>query len=265
MANKKKKVDNKNANKKENLEEVVAEKVGKDEIKNNKKSKKDNKAQEEKTEKLVEEDEMEIDVDDEEYDDEEDDEEEREEKLEVNEEDVVVDDGNNEIRTLKLLTCISICISVIAVLILLVVLSKVSHIDSFYVDEENNSDNTTSEYDTSMFTEVTEDEFIDMFDKDDDEIRFVYTGQSSCSYCIAFLPYLQQSVSEYDYTLYYLDMSNLTKVTDIRELDDTLAETFGPTPMVFAIKNGEVVDYNNGYTEYSTLTSFLEENGVETK
>ena len=156
-------------------------------------------------------------------------------------------------------------ISVVALFVSLIILSKVSHIDSFYVEEDETDQTVESGYDTSMFTSVSDDDFISFFEEDDDTVRFVFSGRSTCSYCVAFLPYLQQSVEEYDYTLYYLDIDQVSKYDEISDLDEKLAENFSYTPMVYAIKNGEVIDINDGYTEYSTLTEFLEENGVEKK
>lgn len=176
-------------------------------------------------------------------------------------------DENNEVKVLKLLTCVALCISVVTLLISLVILNKVSNINSYFVEDDEAESEVSSEYDTSMFTELTEDEFIALFDEDyeDDEIRFVFSGRSTCSYCVAFLPYLQQSVEEYDYTLYYLDIDSVSKYDEIQDLDEILEENISYTPMVYAIKNGEVIDVNDGYTEYSTLTAFLEEYGVEAK
>lgn len=173
--------------------------------------------------------------------------------------------NNNQNNTLIFITCASLIVSVVALFISLIILSKVSHIDSFYVEEDDSNQQVESGYDTSMFTSLAEDDFIAMFEEDDDEVRFVFSGRSTCSYCVAFLPYLQQSVEEYDYTLHYLDIDKVSKYDEISDLDDKLAENISYTPMVYAIKNGEVIDINDGYTEYSTLTEFLEENGVEKK
>lgn len=173
--------------------------------------------------------------------------------------------NNSQNNTLVFITCGALIISVVSLFISLIILNKVSHIDSFFVEEDDSSEQVETGYDTSMFTSISEDDFIAMFEEDDDEVRFVFSGRSTCSYCVAFLPYLQQSVDEYDYTLHYLDIDKVSKYDEISDLDDKLAENISYTPMVYAIKNGEVIDINDGYTEYSTLTEFLEENGVEKK
>ena len=176
-----------------------------------------------------------------------------------------------EIKGIKILMGVSICITIISLLISLIVLYKVSDYNKVYNgssdDESVNSDsdigNEKIEYDTSMFTEISVEDFMDMYEEN--KKYFVYTGRSTCGYCVAFLPYLQQSVSEYDYTLYYLDIDKLTKddFNDIAELDDDFAATIGATPMVYVIKNKNLVDVNEGYTEYSSYSDFLEDNGVK--
>lgn len=177
----------------------------------------------------------------------------------------------NEVKGLKILTCISICITIISLLLSLVILSKVSNGSNTSTNNtgsDSSTDTGTSEeveYDTSMFTEISVDDFMEMYKEN--KTYFVYTGRSSCGYCVAFLPFLQQSVSEYDYTLYYLDVDKLSNddLTEIAELHDDFASTIGGTPMVYVIKNKDVVDINKGYTEYDTYASFLEDNGIKTR
>lgn len=176
----------------------------------------------------------------------------------------------NEVKGLKILTCISICITIISLLLSLIILNKVSNGNFSSNSGSGNSGSGTDtgtnekvEYDTSMFTEIKLDDFLDMYEENDE--FFVYTGRSTCGYCVAFLPYLQQSVSEYDYTLYYLDVDKLSNddLTEIAELDDKFKTTIGGTPMVYVMGNEDVVDINQGYTDYDTYASFLEDNGVK--
>lgn len=270
MANKKKNVNVEEKNKKEKVVKKTEEK-----------SKKDLKKEKE-FEKLVAEEEIEEVVEDfdEDYDDEDDNEVIIVKEKKHNEGKCACGDDcncgcncNNETMVLKFLIGVSICVSVLTLLISFIVLNKVNNINSYYSDDKvveldnDNTDSTSADYDVSMFKSIDADEFIDMFDKDDDKIRFVYTGRETCSYCVAFLPALQQSIEDYDYTLYYLDTTGVTEdaYNEIVEFDSDLEESFMSTPMVYAIKNGEVVDYNNGYTEYSTYVEFLEDNKVKEK
>lgn len=249
------------ANKKKNVEE-----------KNKKVNKKDLKKEKE-FEKLVAEEEFE-EIDD--FDDDFDDEDANEvvtvkEKKHNDSECGCGCNCNNENMVLKFLIGVSICISAVTLLLLLVVLSKVNNINSYYEKDEvvssENGEDTAADYDVSMFEAISTSDFIEMFDKDDDKIRFVYTGRETCSYCVAFLPALQQSIKDYDYTLYYLDTTGVTEsdYNKIIEFDEDLEESFLATPMVYAVKNGEVIDYNDGYTEYATYAEFLEDNKVKEK
>lgn len=176
----------------------------------------------------------------------------------------------NEVKGLKILTCISICITIISLLISLVILSKVSGNNTYSSGSGNGSGegtvdqgtNSEVEYDVSMFTEISFDDFMEMYKED--KHYFVYTGRSTCGYCVAFLPTLQQSVSEYDYTLYYLDIDKVSQedLTEIAELHSKYETTIGATPMVYLMGKKNVVAVNEGYTEYETYAKFLEDNGV---
>ena len=175
----------------------------------------------------------------------------------------------NEVKGLKILTCISICITIVSLLVSLVVLSKVSGNDTYSSGNESGQGsgdqgiNSEVEYDVSMFTEISFDDFKEMYKED--KHYFVYTGRSTCGYCVAFLPTLQQSVSEYDYTLYYLDIDKVSQeqLQEIAKLHSKYETTIGATPMVYLMGKKNVVAVNVGYTEYETYAKFLEDNGVK--
>ena len=123
-----------------------------------------------------------------------------------------------------------------------------------------------TEYDVSMFKSITSNDFINMFNEKN-KTYFVYTGRSSCGFCVKFLPVLQQSIKDYDYSVYYLDVLTVddSAYKTITNIDAKLEENFGYTPMVFAIRDGKVIDVNEGYTEYSVYKKFLEQNNVHLK
>jgi len=173
---------------------------------------------------------------------------------------------NKGIKNLQVISCITLCISVIVLLISLITLNKVTNLNGT-TSKAGDEDEQVVEYDVSMFKEITAKEFIKMFKEKDGKRHYIYTGTSSCSYCIAFLPSLQKSVEEYDYTLYYLDVASVTQeeMEEIQGLDDKFKEFFGYTPMVFVTKNAVVRDVNEGYVEYETYAKFLEDNKVSKK
>ena len=218
----------------------------------------------EKVEELVDEKD-EVSFDDEDYDDEDDLNEEVDfSDISSNVNNNLEFDLNKEIKNIKFLICISICISIISLFVGLFVLSKLSD-NNNSKNEDNEEVSESSQYDISMFKSVTMDDFKDMFK--DDKTHVVFTGRSTCGYCVAFLPHAQKSVEEYDYTLYYLDVDTITKsdVEDAIELDSTLEDTFSNTPMVYVISDGEVVDVNEGYTDYDVFAEFLEDNDIDKK
>ena len=87
--------------------------------------------------------------------------------------------SDNQNNTLMFITCASLIISVVALFVSLIILSKVSHIDSFYVEDDDTTQNVESGYDTSMFTSISDDDFISFFEEDDDTVRFVFSGKKA--------------------------------------------------------------------------------------
>lgn len=168
-----------------------------------------------------------------------------------------------EIKTLKILTIISVIIAIVSLLLSLIILNKFSSTTIDNSDSSNPGDNV--EYDVSMFTEVSVDKFVEMYENNNN--YFVFTGRGTCGYCVAFLPVLQESISEYDYTLYYLDVDKLTNsdLTRIANLNDGYKETIGATPMVYYMGKNKVIDIHEGYSEYKAYVEFLEDNGVVKK
>ena len=161
-------------------------------------------------------------------------------------------------------------ISIITLILVLAILVKIDDQDGTTkksTSEGSGPDETeTAEYDTSMFTEIDAEKFVDLINNKK-EYYFVYTGRPSCSYCQMMIGNYQKSVEEYDYELYYFDTENVTSETieEIHKLDEVFERDFPSTPMVYLVGKGEVKDVNEGYTEYSTYTSFLEDNGVDRK
>ncbi len=173
----------------------------------------------------------------------------------------------------RVMSIATLVISALALIISLIVLSKVSFIAKQFddgkkeskVDSELNEEGSyEADYDTSSFKEISAEEFIDMI-KDEDSKAFVYTGRPTCSYCTLMIGNLIKSVEDYDYTLYYLNTDNLDSDSTgkITELDEILEKDFPATPMVYLVGDGKVYDVNEGYTDYATYTKFLEDNDVE--
>ena len=128
--------------------------------------------------------------------------------------------------------------------------------DGFYAKPED--------YDTSMCTAMTPNEFIDKFKSG--EAAFVLFARGSCGYCQQFRPIAAQSIEKYNYKLYYLDTTQLKdeNIEAISKLDSKL-DSITSTPSVYYIKGKKVVDIQSGYTDLETYGSFLKKNGVKAK
>ncbi len=164
-----------------------------------------------------------------------------------------------EERVRKLQACVYILIVLVFINTIMLIVSLGDPSDSKTATASNSEDESYS-YDTSMFKEISADEYFEELKKD--ELQVVYMGRPTCGYCIRFLPNLQQAQKEYGYTTLYIDTDEITS-DDLTKVLSTMGleiSTFG-TPTTVLIKNGEVIDKQIGYSEYSTFASMLEKNG----
>lgn len=156
---------------------------------------------------------------------------------------------------------LQVCVYIIIVLLLV---NTIALFASLKDPSETTSEDETGEtydYDVSMFDAISADEFEEAFNGS--ELQVVYFGRPTCGFCVQFLPVLQQAQADYGYTTLYVDIESVDSdgQAKITGLDSYLEETYGQTPNVVLVQNGQIVDYNLGYTDYSTFTSMLEENG----
>lgn len=169
---------------------------------------------------------------------------------------------------MKYLPIATFVISLLALIISIVILCKVNKLEGGTTKKNTSTDDTeeVTGYDTSLFTEITADEFIS-FIKDKKNTHFVYTGRPSCSYCQMMIGNYIKSVKEYDYTLYYFDTETVTSddIATIQSFDEVFKQDFPATPMVYLVGNWGVEDVSEGYVEYATYAAFLEANGVKKK
>ena len=157
------------------------------------------------------------------------------------------------------------CLYVIIALLLIntVVLIAVNGNSNNASSEEETE---TAEYDVSMFTSITADEFVEAFKSDD--LKVIYMGRETCGYCVQFLPNLQKAQEEYGYETLYLDITTVDSNAQekIVNLDkDFFEEYYGSTPTVLLVKNNKIVDSHIGYSEYDDYAEFLEKNGFSKK
>ncbi len=160
--------------------------------------------------------------------------------------------------------CLYAIIVILVIITILFIASLNGNSSSSSSDSSDSNNDTTenTEYDVSMFTSITGDEFIDKVNSSD--LQLIYMGRSTCHYCVQFLPVLQKAQSEYGYETLYLDITTVTseqqeKITNVDS--DFFNENYGATPTVLLVKDGKIVDSQVGYSDYDTFTSFLEKNG----
>lgn len=118
--------------------------------------------------------------------------------------------------------------------------------------------------------------FIDYSEYEDlisnDETHVIVIGQTSCSHCIAIKPALNEVAKEYDLTINYLNLTDMTEtesnaffdsLTTIEYNDEDFLEdgSFG-TPLTLIVKNGKVADYISGERTISQLVKEFKRNGL---
>lgn len=113
-------------------------------------------------------------------------------------------------------------------------------------------------------------DFEGMIDKNDTNV--VVVGQTSCGHCIAFKPAINSVAEDYDVTINYLNLTEMTEdeynsftqdLKDIEYNDPDFVEkgSFG-TPLTLIIENGKVKDYISGQRTKSQLVRELKRAGI---
>lgn len=139
----------------------------------------------------------------------------------------------------------------------------------------SSSDSVLEDYDVSMFNEVSVSDILKFLGTSNKETHILYLGRSTCSACVAFLPGLQETQKEMNFTTDYLDITKVdTSSDDFKKFSGLLSkeitqnvngtnktgkisEFYGLTPMIVVIKNGEAVDAIVGSYSKENLQSFL--------
>ena len=106
------------------------------------------------------------------------------------------------------------------------------------------------------------DEYLDIIEEDG--YHFMFIGSDTCSYCTEFKTSINESLEDYDYNVYYLNLDNLTteEMNTLYATDDYFTENEWGTPLSFLYHDGERVTELSGYVDTETLVSFLKENKV---
>lgn len=175
---------------------------------------------------------------------------------------------------------------IVVILMLLSFVSLVMTVNKYSSStNSNNTTNTTSgssssstsSYDTSAFISISATQ-LESLSKDNTIV--VMLGRQGCSYCAAFAPILTSVVSEYGITAYYIDITEIIDISAGTVIDEDAlnaianlggsgdwesfaAENFGGTPETLVIRDNEVINGLNQYTDAATVRTMLEEAGFK--
>lgn len=105
-----------------------------------------------------------------------------------------------------------------------------------------------------------------------DSTNIIVIGQSSCSHCIAIKPALNSVAEDYDLTINYLNLTDLTQEEtekfyeslekiDYDDPDFVKDGSFG-TPLTLIVKKGKVADYISGEKTISQLVREFKKAGL---
>ena len=171
----------------------------------------------------------------------------------------------------KILICLYIIIALLAINVVISALKGTNWtLSSSSGDDTGNETGTptvneTAEYDVSNFKTITPDEFLKAYKGDKPQL--IYLGRENCGFCVKFVPVLNEAQKNYNFKTLYLDINTannsvnpegMNKIIELNEEFFTGENTrYGITPMTLIVKNGEIVDYQIGYSEYSTLEALV--------
>mgnify|MGYP004467196787 FL=1 len=166
-------------------------------------------------------------------------------------------------------------ISIMSLLIGLVNYSNTKGTTNNNSSTTTNNGSSTNNYDVSMFNEVSVSDILKFLETSNKDTHILYLGRSTCSACVAFLPNLQATQREMNFTTDYLDITKVdtssddfTKFSNLLSKEITqnvngttqtgkISEFYGLTPMIVVIKNGEAVDAIVGSYSKDNLQTFL--------
>ena len=125
--------------------------------------------------------------------------------------------------------------------------------------KEESSDDELS---AAGFTEVSLEEYLELLKSSEKQIILI--ARPTCYYCQQFTPILKQAKEEMNLKINYVNTDNLTQddwSTFQNSLDYLKNEEWG-TPLVLIVKDGKLLDQNNGYVELNDIKEFFKNNGL---
>lgn len=142
--------------------------------------------------------------------------------------------------------------------VLLAILVIIVGVCLFYqIDDKNKDKGETTEVSEVESSEIM-DKFYEYFNNKDAKI--IYYASSTCGYCELQTPIMEQIDKDYDIDYLYIDSTKLTKDDQEKMLKELGFEHATPTTVV--VKNGKVIDINQGYIDGGEMVKFLIKAGI---
>lgn len=92
------------------------------------------------------------------------------------------------------------------------------------------------------------------------EAKLIYIGRPTCSYCQQLQPVLEEITGMYNVKYQYMNTDELNNSTLTKVLNKF--NTDSSTPQLIIVKEGKIVDTQQGYTDREGLFQFLQEGGM---
>lgn len=98
----------------------------------------------------------------------------------------------------------------------------------------------------------------------EDGYNFMFIGSEQCGYCTKFKESIKESLKDYNYAIYYIDIASLSEneYNRLAKTDKYMSENEWGTPLNLLYKDGKRVKELSGYVPTEELNKFLKENKV---
>lgn len=124
------------------------------------------------------------------------------------------------------------------------------------------SDTSENQENDTKLTKISCSKYQELTQSDVESLILI--ARPTCSYCLKFIPILEEIVEEYGITVNYFDTDALSE-TEVSEFYNSAelfkSNEFG-TPTLMITKNGEIIKYSVGYSEKEETVEWLKEAGI---
>ena len=130
------------------------------------------------------------------------------------------------------------------------------------VQEPESTENTEDELSAAGFKELSLDDYLKLIKSDKKSIILI--ARPTCSFCQMFTPVLKQAKEEMKLEVNYFNTDTIADEDTANKfyssLDYLKTDEWG-TPLTLIVKDGKIIDKNNGYVELKEIKEFFKKNG----